>query len=96
MAMRIISYSLLHLDAPAAPCHLLSTPTIGATETENTMNDRDIARIATATEERVYLLPNYAPGELTSEEAKTLASRLSDAAGDIVTDILQRRREVQS
>lgn len=41
MAMRIISYSLLHLDAPAAPCHLLSTPTIGATETENTMNRLD-------------------------------------------------------
>ena len=60
------------------------------------MNDRDIARIATATEERVYLLLGIAPAELTAEEAKALASRLSNAAGDIVTDILQRRREVQS
>ena len=64
---------------------------------EPNMNDRDIAQIATATEERVSLLPSIAPAELTAEEAKTLASRLSDVAGDIVTDILQRRRtEVQS
>ncbi|GDX83952.1 hypothetical protein LBMAG42_57630 [Deltaproteobacteria bacterium] len=55
------------------------------------MNDRDIARLATAAEQVVYLAGGIAPAELTEAERLSFRRRLSDAAGDIVTDILQRR-----
>lgn len=55
------------------------------------MNDRDIARHAIAAEEVAYLAVGIAPAELTDAERLTFRRRLSDAAGDIVTDILQRR-----